>query len=254
MDTFSREIGPSYVPAFAARLLLAIGRGIARAPETIRRALIEEDAEGWWTLAVIVVQWYADALPPAEARTVAETLHTLPLLQLAQNLTLFRERLVPFVRTAHQARNEGQLAAAGVYFVAAVEQIGLPMLSAALKAAPLEDVQAQVLLRVPLPAEVKLDYYRTVGVQPKGVPSLPSAAVRNSSSPSRAERFDREDFGARVRPPSAARTAASKRTPLQPPAPQLAAEDVTRAYLHTLGWDATQVERWLVGPRETKRT
>ena len=252
MDTFSRDLGPSYVPAFAARLLLAIGRGIARAPETIRRALIEEDAEGWWTLAVVVVLWYADALPPAEARTVAETLQPVPLAPLAQNLTLFRERLVPFVRTAHQARSEAQLAAAGVYFVAAVEQIGLQMLSAALKATPLEAVQEQVLATVPLPVEVKLDYYRIVGVQPKGVTSLPSSAVRTSSS-SRAERFDREDFGARGRPPSA-RIAASKRTPLQPPAPQLAAEDVTRAYLHTLGWDATQVERWLVGPRETKRT
>jgi hypothetical protein len=254
MDTFSRDIGPSYVPAFAARLLLAIGRGIARTPETIRRALIEEDAEGWWTLAVVVVLWYADALPPAEARTVAETLQPVPLAPLAQNLTLFRERLVPFVRTAHQARSEAQLAAAGVYFVAAVEQLGLQMLSAAMKAAPLEAVQEQVLDRVPLPVEVKLDYYRIVGVQPRGVTSLPSSAVRTSSSPSRAERFDREDFGARGSPSSSARTAASKRTPLQPPAPQLAAEDVTRAYLHTLGWDATQVERWLVGPRETKRT
>jgi hypothetical protein len=250
MDLFSRDIGPSYVPAFAARLLLAIGRGLARAPETIRRALIEEDAEGWWTLAVIVVLWYADALPPPEARAVAERLHALPLAPLAQNLMLFRERLLPFVRTAHQARSEAQLAAAGVYFVGAVEQIGLPMLSAALKAAPLHTVQEQVLLHVPLPVEMKLDYYRTLGVQPKGTTTRPSAA-RPSSAPSRAERFDRIDFASRTRtsPPQAA----SSRTPLRPPAPQLEAEDVTRAYLHTLGWDETQVERWLAGPARSER-
>jgi hypothetical protein len=251
MDSFSRDIGPSYVPAFAARLLLSMGRGIARAPETIRRTLIEEDAEGWWTLAVIVVHWYADALPPPEARAVAETLQTLPLAPLAQNLRLFRERLLPFVRTAHQARSEAQLAAASVYFVGAVEQIGLPMLSAALKAAPLEAVQEQILSRVPLPAEVKAEYYRTLGVQPKGITTLPSTAAQRSSVPSRAERFDRIDFASRTRTPPP--RVASSRTPLRPPAPQLEAEDVTRAYLHTLGWDASEVERWLAGPDGSKR-
>lgn len=254
MDTFSRDIGPSYVPAFASRLLLSIGKGIVRAPDAMRRALLEEDAEGWWTLAVVVVQWYADALPPAEARAVAETLQAIPLVPLARNLTLFRERLVPFVRTAHQARSEAQLAAAGVYFVAAVEQIGLSMLSTALKAEPLQAVQEQVLAHVPLPVEVKLDYYRMLGVQPKGISSTPSSVSRGPSAPSRAERFDRSDFGPRARATASSPVAASRRTPLQSPAPQLAAEDVTRAYLHTLGWDATQVERWLAGPRETRRT
>jgi hypothetical protein len=74
MDIFQREPGPSYVPAFAARLLLSMAKGLARTEGESKRALIDEDADSMWTLAMIVVQWYADALPPAEARVVAATL------------------------------------------------------------------------------------------------------------------------------------------------------------------------------------
>jgi len=45
-----------------------------------------------------------------------------------------------------------------------------------------------------------------------------------------------------------ARAAASAATPPRPPAPQLAAGDVARAYLHTLGWEDSHVDRLLAGP------
>src|SRR5262245_4975629 len=133
MNLFTKEPGPSYVPAFAARLTLSIGQGIARAKGDVRQILIQEDIASIWTLAMLLVQWYAGMLLPLEANAVASTLQEFAMRPLVSNLNLFRERLLPFVRTAHQAQNSAQLAAAGVYFAAAVEQIGIQTLSWAMK-------------------------------------------------------------------------------------------------------------------------
>ena len=54
MDLFSNEPGPLYVPAFAGRLLLSMAQGIARAADPIKRAFVDEDVEGMWTLAMVV--------------------------------------------------------------------------------------------------------------------------------------------------------------------------------------------------------
>ena len=59
MDLFTKELGPSYVSAFAGRLLLSMANGIARAASDIKRALLDEQPEGLWTLALIVARWYA---------------------------------------------------------------------------------------------------------------------------------------------------------------------------------------------------
>ena len=258
MDLFSREPGPSYVPAFAARLLLSMAKGIARAGGESRRVLMDEDAEGMWTLALVVVQWYADALPPPEARAVAASLQEFEMVSIVSNLNLFRERLTPFVKTAHQAQSDAQLASAGVYFVAAVEQIGLSMLSSAIKSGPVHALRDKIAARLPLPADLKTDYYSALGAQQRGTTTLPAAPA----SPSRSDRFDRADFSPRparrvsrsvpgqvvqaatpsqAQPPSAA-------TPPRPPMPNLANAEVARAYLHTLGWEGNEVDRLLQGP------
>ena len=109
MDLFTKEPGPLYVPAFAGRLLLAMAKGIARATDRIKGAFMDEDAEGMWTLAMVVVQWYADNLPASEAGVVASTLQEFSVSAIASNLNFFRDRLLPFVRTAHQARSDAQL-------------------------------------------------------------------------------------------------------------------------------------------------
>ena len=256
MDLFSRALGPPYVPAFAGRLLLAMARGIARAPDRIKGAFMDEDAEGMWTLAMVVVQWYADNLPAPEAKAVAAALQEFGVASLASNLNFFRERLLPFVRTAYQAQGDAQLAAAGVYFIGAVEQIGLSLLQTALKAGPVRGMQQKILARLPLPEELKADYYQVLGRQPKGTTALPSAPP----PPSRAERFDRADFAprqaqrnqrgafAQTKPSDPA----SARGP-RPPTPRLAQTDVTRAYLFTLGWEGAEVDRFLEGPDGKKR-
>lgn len=265
MDLFSNEPGPLYVPAFAGRLLLSMAQGIARAADPIKRAFMGEDVEGMWTLAMVVVQWYADKLPALEARAVTAALQEPGLSALASNLNFFRERLLPFVRTAHQAQNEAQLAAAGVYFVAAVEQIGLSMLQSAMKAGLVRMLQQKLLGRLPLPAELKTAYYRALGTLPGGTSLRPAAPA----PPSRADRFDRADFSprragtpppappaqrqAQARTQTPARDAPAPTPPPRPPTPVLAQADVTRAYLFTLGWEGAEVDRFLDGPDGEKR-
>lgn len=260
MDLFTNEPGPLYVPAFAGRLLLSMAHGIGRAPDAIKRALLDEGVESLWTLAIVVAQWYADNLSAAEATAVTTTLQEFGLTALTSNLNFFRERLLPFVRTAHQAKSDAQLAAAGVYFVAAVEQIGLPMLQSAMKAGTVRLVQQKLLGRLPPSEEVKVAYYRALGVQSKGTPVAPATLPQ----PSRADRFDRADYSQRRAAPSPSmlltqrqalrpmqsppRVALSAATPPRPPMPVLAKEDVTRAYLLTLGWEGTEVDRFLEGP------
>ena len=263
MDLFTKVPGPLYVSAFAGRLLLAMAKGIARATDRIKGAFLDEDAEGMWTLAMVVVQWYAENLPAAEAGVVAATLQELAVSAIASNLNFFRDRLLPFVRTAYQARSDAPLAAAGVYFIAAVEQIGLSLLQTALKAGPVQALRQKVQARLPLSEELKAEYYRTLGAQPKGTTVLPSSPT----PPSRSERFDRADFAPRpARSPAQApllqRGARAQAQPRQDsdaarltraPTPRLAQADVTRAYLFTLGWEGAEVDRFLEGPGGKKR-
>ncbi|MFO0580611.1 MAG: hypothetical protein U1A78_42105 [Polyangia bacterium] len=237
-----------------------MAKGIARAGGETRRALAGEDIEGLWTLALVVAQWYADALPAAEAQTVRDALQPFALAPLAANLNGFREQLLPFVRAAHEATSEAQLAAAGVYFVGAVEQIGVGLLSTALRAAPLQAAKAQLVARFPVPSEVKAAHAAAVGRKAQEA-AVPAAVPRSS----RGERFDRSDLGPPRRMQSAPRATQARRIPqregrampapppLEPPRPRLEGEDVTRAYLHTLGWDADAVERLLAGPDGSKR-
>lgn len=272
---YRRDVGPSYVPSFAARLVLAIGKGVQRAAAELRN-VFDEDVEGLWTLSLVVVQWYADSLPPAEAQAVASALQEFDMGALAANLNLFRSRLLPFVKAAHEARDEAQLAAAGAFFVGAVEQIGAGLLVSVLRAAPLGALKQRVLLRLPLPAGLKEDYARARGIEPaRTAPSTPPSSP--SSRASRADRFDRADFSPRparvVKPreatalsaatvqPAAARAEAEPReaprrapsgdTP-RPPAPSLDDATVTQAYLLTLNWKAEEVERLLAGPSGEK--
>ena len=263
MDLFSRELGTQYVPAFAGRLLLSMAKGIASAPSDTKRAFLEKDADSLWTLAVIVVQWYADRLPPSESSAVAATLREFDIASVASNLNLFRDRLVPFVKTAHEARSEAQLAAAGVYFLATVEQIGMSLLSSAMNSGAVSALGRKLKARLPLPDEVKAGYYRVLGAQPSGTTTRPVAP----DSPSRGDRFERADFSPRSAQPgrptppgrgapgpekqgqAKAGIARTASPPPDAPTPNLADTEVARAYLYTLGWEGNEVDRLLQGPK-----
>lgn len=245
---FSRAVSADYVSAFASRLVLGMGKGLQRAGDALKGSL-EAEFEGLWTLAMVVVQWYAELLPKAEAQAVTTALLEFDLSSTASNLSLFRERLLPFVKTAHEADGEAQLAAAGVYFVAAVQAIGVKLLSTALHSTQLGSKQVQILARLPPPADIKASYLRIIGSSG----TLPAQVMQKQPKPgaSRAERFDHADFdqrrtisrgqvktGRALEPTSAAR----------PPTPNLDGATIARAYLFTVGWEGAEVERLVAGP------
>lgn len=275
MDLFTRERSAAYVPAFAARLMLAIGKGVASASGDIRR-IAEEDTESLWTLSLILVRWYADALPPVEANIVTALLGDAELRPILDNLDAFRVNLLPFVKAAHEAQSEPRLAAAGVYFISAVQQVGVSLLSAAIKSGPVALLKEKLPARFPLPPEIKLAYAAVL----RGEAAISSESVVPPRSPptpraSRGERFERAGFERRPRAMPAAlvaetrvfqgpggdptqvgsRTTPSANTPLPtgaaPPTPQLGTADVTRAYLLTLRWQPEEVERLLAGPKRS---
>lgn len=147
---------------------------------------LEGDFEGLWTLAMVVVQWYAELLPKAEAQAVTTALLEFDLGSTASNLSLFRERLLPFVKTAHEADGEAQLAAAGVYFVAAVQEIGVKLLSTALHSTQLGSKQVQILARLPPSLRIlrRATFASSAVVEPfrrRSCRSSPSRAHRGQS-------------------------------------------------------------------------
>jgi hypothetical protein len=265
MDLFTRERSAAYVPAFAARLLLSIGKSVATASGDLRR-VAEEDAESLWTLCLILVRWYADALPAGEQSLVTALLGDAELQPILRNLGVFRASLLPFVKAAHEAESEPRLAAAGVYFTSAAQQVGVPLLSAAIQSGPVASLRETLPARFPLPPAIR-SAYAAVLRGDAAVQSEPTQPSRVAPVPraTRGDRFERAGFERRPRAsPSTQRLeargarselAASASTPLpagtSPPPPQLGAADVTRAYLLTLRWRPDEVERLLAGPKRS---
>ncbi len=276
MDLFTRDRSAAYVPAFASRLMLAMGKGIGSASGEIRR-IGEEDAASVWTLSLILVRWYADALPSVEANIVTALLDDAELLPILGNLSVFRANLLPFVKAAHEAQSEPRLAAAGVYFTSAVQQIGMPLIAAAIKSGPVAALKEKLAARFPLPAGLEAAYAATLrGEAALGASSPSSSPVTPTPKSSRGDRFERAGFERRPRTTSVADTvtergfqapaawaprsakgtsAPSAATPVPatstPPAPQLESADVTRAFLLTLKWKPDEVERLLAGPKRS---
>lgn len=277
MDLFTRERSAAYVPAFAARLLLSMGKGLASASGDLRR-LAEVDAESLWTLSLILVRWYADRLPAVEQNLVMALLGDADLRPILDTLSVFRASLLPFVNAAHEAESEPRLAAAGVYFTSAVQQVGVPLLSAAIQSGPVVSLRETLPVRFPLPPAIRSAYAAALRGEAafSSEPTRPAPTAPTHRA-SRGERFERAGFerrpralpttqGQQMRSPqrredalplqvNVQTPAPSASTPLPvgtaPPHPQLDAGDVTRAYLLTLRWQPDAVERWLAGPKRS---
>ena len=149
-----------------------------------------------------------------EAREVASPCKELGVASIASNLNFFRERLLPFVRTAYQAQGDAQLAAAGVYAIAAGRADRALLASVGDQGRAGAGAAAEIQARLPLPEALKAQY-AALGVKPKGTTVLPSTA---SPPPSRADRFDRADFAPRPARLACVR-AARRQVALVPPRP-----------------------------------
>lgn len=214
---------------FGARLILAMGYGLRQVPADERRTILAKGLQELWFLAMLVVQWWASNLPGAEAEIINQGLAPYSLRQIASNLSRVRERLEPFVRAAYEASSDANLAGAGVFFKAVLDQIGVGTLMSALRMLPLEDVQAKLLRDWPPPDGLRAEFEAV----------LASAAAPPLVAPvSRGERFERADLGTRRTPTP----------PVRPPAANMDPPSKMRSYFASLGWSGSDLERILNGP------
>ena len=154
MDIFQRSQASS-VLAFAARVMLAMGIGYKDAGSAGRAFIDSEGPSGTWALSVLLVLWFGGSLAGAEAAEIARLIVTTGSTRILATLNLFREQLLPFVQAAYRASEASGLAAAGVYFRAALEQIGATTIASAIKSPSVAEVRAQILAQLPLPDDVQ---------------------------------------------------------------------------------------------------
>lgn len=228
MDIFSREQA-DLVPAFAGRLLLAIGKGLRTARASMKALILSQPVEHLWGLGLLLVRSAERDLPRDEAAQVQEALGSVEVGPVWMAMNLMRERLAGFLREAHDAQHDGQLAMAGARFFSAVTEIG-SLFAEAVAGDQVMELSRTLVTRVPLPTDVEALYLAEVRA-PTEKPDVARARL------------------AEAKPvvDAIVRTTARTHAP-QVPVPKLAGEEITRAYLLSLGWQAGQVDRFLAGP------
>lgn len=224
--------GNEMIRSFGARLLLAMGYGLRQVPADDRKTILEKGLRELWFLSMLVVQWWADKLPGAEAEVINKGLAPFSLRPLATNLNRVRDRLEPFVRAAYDASSDANLAGAGVFFKALLDDVGADTLMTALRALPLDAAQDKLLKELPPPDGLRAEFEKVLA-------STPAPPVVKPEP--RGDRFERADLGTRTKP-------APPAPPVRPPPANLGAEEKTRSYFASLGWSGSDLERIMGGP------
>ena len=221
--------GTELIRSFGARLILAMGYGLRQVPASERKTILEKGLRELWFLSMLVIQWWAERLPKAEAKVIDEGLEPYSLKPLATNLKQVAERLEPFVRATYEASSDANLAGAGVYFKALLEDVGADTLTKALRFLPLDAAQEQLFKGMSPPDGLEAEFKQVLASTPAPPVVKPEA---------RGDRFERADLGTRTAPAQ----------PARPPAPNLAVSEKTRSYFASLGWSGDDLERILSGP------
>lgn len=262
--------GRRYLLSLATRTVLAMGHGVQRMKAETRGALAElVSFEVTWPLALLLGGWQLQSRGEALAKAAQLLLAPSGATGLWSSLAAFSGPLSRFMQTAHDATDEAGLAAAGVYFEAAVESVSASLLSMALRSTAFRPVVTALSSQYPAPSDLAAEYQRRM--QGRGQPapaSLPSSAMRD-----RRRSFEHADFGAR-RPsastadqpraallvsstpsPAAATKGAetankdrSARPPGGEPAAAAAKKTTAKAYLTQAGWSAQEIAAFLAGP------
>lgn len=235
--------------AFAARQVVAMRKGLRSAPLDIQNGLQGQiRIESLWALALILGGWEAGRNPSLQSSAIQGLLTPYGVEPLWGQLDLFAGTLTPFTETAQKAQDEAALAAAGSYFVSAVQSIGVSLLSSMLQSESFRRLTETLHRAFPQPAELQA-CFETERMPPVHPASLPPARP-----PARQRSFDRADFRARTQPQSARTERTVEMQTLQPlpqpPPLDLDNEAITRAYLHMRGWSETDVAYFLKGPGE----
>jgi len=224
--------GNEMIRAFGARLILAMGYGLRQVPADDRKTILEKGLRELWFLSMLVVQWWADKLPGAEAEVINKGLAPFSLRPLATNLNRVRDRLEPFVRATYDASSDANLAGAGVFFKALLEDVGADTLTTALRVLPLDAAQDKLLKELPPQGGLQAEFEKVLA-------STPAPPVVKPEP--RGDRFERADLGTRTKP-------APPAPPVRPPPANMGADEKTRSYFASLGWSGSDLDRIMGGP------
>lgn len=262
--------GRRYLLSLATRTVLAMGHGVQRMKRETRGALTELVAfEVSWPLALLLGGWQLQSRGEALAKAAQLLLAPSGATGLWSSLAAFSGPLSRFMQAAHDATDEAGLAAAGLYFEAAVEAVSVSLLSMVLRSTAFRPVVTALSSQFPPSSDLAAEYQRRA--QGRGQPSptsLPSSALRD-----RRQSFERADFGARRPSTSTAEPAAAalltRSTPSSADANPITAEASTdrlgrpggpavatsaakkttaKAYLAQAGWSAQEIAAFLAGP------
>lgn len=157
MDIFTHTSDASALPAYAARIMVAIGKAQAQTGSEARNVLASEPAEGVWTLSVVLALWNRSALSGAAAQAAERIVQAAGAAQMLSALNLLRPQLEPFLQAAFRATQAADLAAAAVYFQAALRGLG-PSTLMALRAPQVVALRQKLLTELALPADVSEMY------------------------------------------------------------------------------------------------
>ena len=262
--------GRRYLLSLATRTVLAMGHGVQRMKAETRGALAElVSFEVTWPLALLLGGWQLQSRGEALAKAAQLLLAPSGATGLWSSLAAFSGPLSRFMQAAHDASDEAGLAAAGVYFEAAVEAVSVSLLSMVLRSTAFRPVVTALSSQFPPPSDLAAEYQRRV--QGRGQPSpttLPSSAMLD-----RRQSFERADFGARrssiatAKPQAAALLATSTPSPSDAtkgakrtsasssarpadskPATAAAKKTTAKAYLAQAGWSPQEIAAFLAGP------
>lgn len=228
------------------RLWRIIGIAMPKLPAGIQTALKLRvgAADVSWALALVLAGWGLLKKGDESTRTALQETGALPLVsQLDGVAVILPASFTKFLNAADQADDASGYAGASVYLIDAFNDLIDLQRNAIvtwLNGVQFRDTARALTSRYPQPDSGIAPAWSSETMEP----ATPSAPL---SRQSRAERFDRAD---RPRPrPKPSVTAKAVADEPAPPTPNLSAEDVARAHLHTTGWNVDEANRLLSGPK-----
>jgi hypothetical protein len=223
LNVFSRGTGVSFALSFAARLLMSIANAISinQSASDLQELARTVQPKELWAMCLLLVAWWSDQLPPTEAQAVDEAFKAVDTSVVRSGLSMLRDKLALFIRSAYAAQDDLALARAGGGFTYFIGDIGLRRIQSVLSSDAVRSVLTRFLQLYPLDADLERLFAATAQAQPVASPSAPT-------QPSRGDRFDR--FGLRL-------------PPVEPP--QLNQRERTIATLHGLGYSEAEIDEFL---------
>lgn len=273
MDVFQR----GSAVAFVGRIYLSVLRSRSTAQLAslaLWQGLTPDEA---WFLSAVLAVWFGSSgeLQKPDSDSIVNTFGQSEIASIASVLSLYRDRLVPFLSAAWSASDESEIQQSAVFFLAALTQIGVPTVQQALASRRVAAIRDGFLASFPCPPELSAQFLgiippdkaKRASVAPRIAPNQKPAAVgtplvrpsdtkanesapvkRDLGSASRSERFDRAEVKPKTR--SERFDSADFRTPPSlPPVPRLSAEETMVAHLFTLGYAPDEIDRIRRGPK-----